>query len=58
MCTAVGIFLCILCRLEASRVRVELVISTLTLLAASRHNTHKNIPTAVHIVPPDQQKSA
>jgi hypothetical protein len=33
--------------------------STPTLLAASRHNMHKNIPIAVHTLPPgDEQKTA
>jgi hypothetical protein len=39
--TAIGIFLCILC-----------------WLAASRHNMHKNTPTAVHIVPPDDEQES
>jgi hypothetical protein len=29
---------------------------TPTLLAASRHNTHKNIPVAVRTVPPDDEQ--
>jgi hypothetical protein len=43
--------LCVLCRVG--------VKITPTLPAASRHNTHKNIPIAVHTVPPDdEQKSS
>jgi hypothetical protein len=39
VCTAIGIFSRVLCRLAASRLK-----------------THKNIPTAVHTVPPDDEQ--
>jgi hypothetical protein len=55
---AIGIFLCVLFRLAASRFGVQCWSGTPTLLAVSRHNTHKNIPIAIRTVPADgEQKS-